>query len=472
MYSRTFEWASEELRSDKKLIMEALVKMSSFPALEFISDSLKKDQEFISKMIEQNPILMDGASEYNINFIKEAIRKGLKKFPPKKVAVVDRKEMLEKFKKKEIEFWDLPEKFKKDDEFCLIAIQRSLNIMQEIGPNLSREMIIKAVREASFLAFYHADENLKKDKLLIGRLIKIDPHVLLFADKEVRKDRTIISDAVKLDVETLNYATNDILKDVQFVQKIKSTGGSKDSKNHKEVILLALSYAPEIAAIIPLSLKKNKEFMLQAINAGGSEVLHHLHESLKDDKEFILKAIKSIEYCSMLAECLPESLLSDKEIVLAVVEKDPGSFNHFKNLSDIPFTREMILKVVKESASAYKGIPEEFKKDKEIALETMKGGLAYLISKVPDELKKDREFILKCSQENPEVVRYCIDDFRFDSEFCLQAIRLNGCVLGKVLIDKTREMEIEAVKQNGFFLPSSEILGELLKIRMEHFNSI
>ena len=79
-------------------------------------------------------------------------------------------------------------------------------------------------------------------------------------------------------------------------------------------------------------------------------------------------------------------------------------------------SRELVLEAVKKDAYALEFVSDEFKRDHEIVLASIKSMCGCVLEHVSDELKNDREFVLKAIKIDNCVIDFVNPKFRDDPE--------------------------------------------------------
>ncbi|EFC44663.1 predicted protein [Naegleria gruberi] len=479
-YPDTFEYASIEIRSDKQFITDVIVKNDDcFDALNHMSMELKTDWDFILKIIEENSNLLDYANYCDIPFIYMPYEswKESQEYDDEYcndnngVIVYEEKAIEGNYSNNTL----VNDELKTDIDACITCLREEIHgfhtVFQLSKNRENKELIERAVKEVSEIAFFYADEQLKNEKEFILHLIHTNPHVLLFTGKEFRRDKQIVMEAVKIDIETLNYVSGKLLKDEEFLNQAKSIGNYNYQKNYLDIVVDYARHNCCALNELPHTLRKNKDLMLKVMAVcSSSSSMKFVDESLINDKDFILGCIECMSPSALetLDIYLPHGMIQDPPIATSLVVHSPRCYRLLSNLPFISNDRELILKMIKKDASQYPFLLEEFKNDKEITREAVKQSSSNLALS-SDTLKMDKEFILECILLDPESIK--CTNLQYDQNFILQAVKWNGLVL-KYCISNfgmvSNEIEIEAVKQNGFFLPDSQIIAQLVPLRMEY----
>ncbi len=217
---------------------------------------------------------------------------------------------------------------------------------------------------------------------------------------EAQDDTELVRLAVKKNGLALEYASERLRDDYETVMiAVKKEG-------------LSLKFASSI-------LQHNKEIVSAAISCNG-HALKYVPEALRHDRELVLLASS---YC--YAEFIPEEFLSDKEIAMNLIQCDEDAYlrisdelacdldivlaainkyarhDYLKIMMNIPdavwVDKEKVLKIVEIVGEAVAFASDELKKDKEIALVSLKSAI------------RNYNKIISC-----EELGFCVPDFSYE----------------------------------------------------------
>ena len=301
----TFKYASDNLKNNKKLALEA-IKYSEGRAIEYISENLKNDPDIA---------LQAANSKYG--------------------------------------FYSLPDKIKKDRNLVLIAAKNSnISLTEEFKDD--EEIIFQNPKLA-----YQASDRIKSDKNFLLKLIKINKEtnftsgmvgLLEQFSENLKNDREVAKIAIE---SSLPYAFDDIsdkLKDDYDILKLALSKGaginffSKSShKDDVELGLLALKNSTnKNYELFSDNLKSNKKIALLAVETKANNIMF-LPQQLRNDSEIFIKTLKKLrEYdVDKVGQFIGEQLRDNKEF---------------------------FIKMISSQSAFYKYISENLKKDKELAL--------------------------------------------------------------------------------------------------------
>ncbi|MGZ3732343.1 MAG: DUF4116 domain-containing protein, partial [Parachlamydiaceae bacterium] len=190
------EYASEELKNDKEFMLAAVQRYGS--ALQYASEELKSDKEFMLAVVERN-----GSA-----FLQYASEK-LKSDKEFMLAAVQRYGSA-------IEY--ASEKLKSDKEFMLAAVQRYGSAIEYASEELKsdRDFVLAAAVQ-SRLALRYASEELKSDREIVLVALEQSGLALEYASEELKSDREIVLVALEQSGLALEYASEEFKSDREIV---------------------------------------------------------------------------------------------------------------------------------------------------------------------------------------------------------------------------------------------------------------
>lgn len=177
--------------------------------------------------------------------------------------------------------------------------------------------------------------------------------------------------------------------------------------------------------------------------------------ALQQDKELALFALFLNRH---LYQELPDSLKSDKDVVLMALSKDSRfEFGAKAVWCEIPDSlksdKDVALAAVKLMPELYQFLSAELKKDVCIARAALSyQGAVSMYHFLPDELKNDRELALLAAKHNGSAFAFMKEEFKKDEKIALLAVSSKGDII-KVLskdLQKNRKIALAAVKQDPF----------------------
>ncbi len=219
--------------------------------------------------------------------------------------------------------------------------------------------------------------------------------------KKFKADREIVLEAVKKDTYALEYASSELKDDKELVLKALSANDSECSgleytserlRDDEDIILTALEYGDKKYGTDAFEhasrrLQNDKMFLLKALQKGSAS-LEFTGDTLRKNREFIKQAIEIKGNEIMYAD---KGLLDDRELALLALSKGGGFA--FKHLSDrLKDDKELALLAMNSGAGlAFSHVSDRLKDDKELALLAVRRN-GIMINRISDRLKKDEDF--------------------------------------------------------------------------------
>jgi hypothetical protein len=252
-------------------------------------------------------------------------------------------------------------------------------------------------------------EKLKADKDFVLEMVKVNGMVLGRVSDELKVDKDVVMLAVKNNGKA--YAKfeweDETFYDKEIILAAASNGGTPSIINiftlDEEFFDKVFNYRPNIAYNSRIEAErcigqtwKNK------IGQSWADVKKPKRQ-ITGDREFALRGVKKGLVLDV-SLCRQAGLVFDKEIILY----------QLKNCKD---KKEATLSIINHA-------PEEFKVDKEIALEAVKN-TRYVLGKpiLSDELiLSDKEIIMEGMKHSPDALYYASDNLKNDRELLLSAL--------------------------------------------------
>ncbi len=193
------EYASEELRNDRELVLTAVSQDVGIFVLRYVSEELRNDREIVLKAIDSSEyaFLSDATSEY-----------------PDDTSKYISKDLLN------------------DKEIVLKLVKAGGEILIYVGEKMKndKEVVLEAIRNSKgysvdgLLSF--ASEELRSNKEFVLEVVNINGRELEGASEELRNDREVVLEAVKTDGFALGFASEELRNDREIV--LKAIEGEKD----------------------------------------------------------------------------------------------------------------------------------------------------------------------------------------------------------------------------------------------------
>lgn len=285
----------------------------------------------------------------------------------------EEKIFLEKLKKQEVSIDDMDtiKDLKYNREFIYNAIKIEPKIILKSGENILYEF--------------------NNDKENVLKLLKYNPLILQYANEKFKDDIDVVSEAIRKDVDAAVYASERIL-------------------GTKEIVLDLLDIRPGVYKYITDELKNDEEIVFRYLKycnyISPNITYQYITDSLKNNKEFLKKTAERINNYSGIFNIASFELKNDKDFINYFFNEDKEVFK----LLDIDYIEENfnekdIFEIIKEDPLNYKILPQKFKLNHDIGIETIRRledlyadyeDEYYSPSDVLDkELLNDKEFIIK-----------------------------------------------------------------------------
>ena len=473
-----YEYASEELKSNKKSVLEALSVNTDI--VTFISKNLKNDPEIIAKAKSHdlgNPFIintpaktiqtgLDGAFKDNnncldlriINFQNDAKRNILDNL--KKIHAYNEKDhnsqMAEELEEGTMQYLELLDKppFDSDREIALACVQANLRYSIDIDEwfeNLSKELrsdkeIVLMALDRNYHCIEHVGEELLGDREVILQGINscndndCDDYAepgwaFSYASKALRADRSLLELALPVFGAALNYASKDLQLDIDLnKQAIKKSGRAhqyestyslesmpKEIQNNKEIILYALEHHVGIDTTkMPEAMLNDREIALAIIKAGSCRGFETLSSELRADFEVAKAAVqvdgKNLQHVS-------KTLKSDPEIVSTALHSTFGSVEFVSRDCEILSNKSEIMKILKKNHPG---------KDQNTGyLYWSKSCWSYadensVFRHLDKKLREDKDIVLAALPYHCPVLSWTSKKLKDDREVVLAAIKHSG----------------------------------------------
>lgn len=186
--------------------------------------------------------------------------------------------------------------------------------------------------------------SIRDDEDTVMMAVESDGLSLKFASDRLKADRNIVLAAINDGASSIEYA-HDSLKDCKdfAIAAINENCNSfqymsSKLKDDYDVALAAVSEEIHNIRYVSDNLKKNRDIVLAALCSCDDspeiyceetkESLQYCCNVFKDDKEMALAAVRQAPHSLRI---LPESMQSDKDVILAAIYKCVDDLNHLEN---------------------------------------------------------------------------------------------------------------------------------------------
>ena len=198
---------------------------------------------------------------------------------------------------------------------------------------------------------------------------------------------------------------------------------AEELKEDREIVLAAVGHDKRGWACIyenlPEKYRSDKEITVAAVRCYGYN-LRFASDEMKADREVVGYAVDNYGWALTYS---PEDLRNDKELILQAVK---SCWNYYEEglSEEQKKDREIVLAALKSSWRAWEYVPEEFKHDKEIALEYVRSGGKYGL---PKELEGDYDIAMEWANQGEDKCLWCADDkWNNDRVIVMTCVSKNG----------------------------------------------
>ena len=477
-YSLQYEHVSDTLKTDKDFLLE-IVSLDAF-CLEFFSEELKQDEQIVLAAAKHfgDAALEFGAEKFktNKNIITEAVKSSGKALSfLAENEKNDKNLVITAVKHHGYALQYAPEQLQNDKDVVIAAItavDQYSNTLQYASEELrnDKDVVITAVGHNGN-ALQYASEELQNDKDVAMAALINSTEAFEYVSERLQSDKEFILHAIgQKDVDAVDddldsYISDNIPEKLKsekdFVLQMVSVNGmalgcvSDELKVDKEVVTLAVKNNGKAYAHFEWEDETfyDKEIILAAASKGGTPSVIPIFTLDEEFFDKIFNYLPSIAYKSRIsAERCVESgqtwknkigqswadvkkpkrqITGDREFALRGVKKGLVLDVFLCREAGIVFDKEIILHQLKHCIDKKEATlriinhaPEEFKVDKEIALEAVKNTWeALLPHNISNELiLSDKEIIMEGMKHSPNALYYASDNLKNDRELLLSAL--------------------------------------------------
>jgi RNA binding exosome subunit len=474
-YSLPYEHVSDTLKTDKDFLLE-IVSLDAF-CLEFFSEELKQDEQIVLAAAKHfgDAALEFGAEKFktNKNIITEAVKSSGKALSfLAENEKNDKNLVITAVKHHGYALQYASEELRNDKDVVITAVGHNGNALQYASEELQndKDVVITAVGHNGN-ALQYASEELQNDKDVAMAALINSTEAFKYISERLQSDKEFILHAIgQKDVDAFDddldsYISDNIPEKLKsekdFVLQMVSVNGmalgcvADELKVDKEVVTLAVKNNGKAYAHFEWEDETfyDKEIILAAASKGGTPSVIPIFTLDEEFFDKIFNYLPSIAYESRIsAERCVESgqtwknkigqswadvkkpkrqITGDREFALRGVKKGLVLDVFLCREAGIVFDKEIILYQLKNcldkkeaTLSIINHAPEEFKADKEIALEAVKN-TRYVLGKpfLSDELiLSDKEIIIEGMKHSPDALYYASDNLKNDRELLLSAL--------------------------------------------------
>lgn len=169
--------------------------------------------------------------------------------------------------------------------------------------------------------------DLKETKTFWKAAVSVNPYTLKYAPLLFKKDKDIVLSALCSHGELLEFADESLRNDPEIIlEAIHQIIYRREARNpemishlipyqmimDKTFLLNAVKDYPRIFELVPMDIRSDSEFMLQIIKISDGLIIQYAAPELQSDRQFIVEAAKINEG---ILRWLPENLKDDNELI-------------------------------------------------------------------------------------------------------------------------------------------------------------
>ncbi|EFC40983.1 hypothetical protein NAEGRDRAFT_80892 [Naegleria gruberi] len=314
------------MQSDEEIVLEATRQMTF--AFRFASEVLKKDYQFIKKVVSVNGMVL----EY------------------------------------------LNEEFKGDIDIVKLAICQNGLSLRYVAHFNDDEELVKLAINSNGLALGYASERMKSNIQIVKQAIKQNSCAIEYAstellelNPEIQQYSESIANQEKSPNMRLHNDSKVLYRDTQNLKFI--TG---QMKGDIEFALKVLKQNNKVFQEFPQKLQENKEFVIQALKQEHPDQILNLYsqlsETLKSDVDILCESIKINP--SVIGQA-PDNVFSDREFIHTLVKLNGFSLCYLKPFIK-PSDRELALSAIRQNGLALMFCSNRWKFNAEMIIEAVK----------------------------------------------------------------------------------------------------
>ena len=190
------------------------------------------------------------------------------------------------------------ERLKNDRYVTLVAVKQDGSSLEYASERLKndRDVVLIAVKESGY-ALEYASNELKDDYDIVLTAVKRSGSALRYASKRLKNNYNIVIEAVTKEGDVLSEVSEEMRNNKSIVQvSIQKNGNnlrfaSESLKNDPEVVLEAIKQDPGYFVHAGREIKNNRNFIAFAAKQ-KIKILYHISDELKKDRNFIFSILK------------------------------------------------------------------------------------------------------------------------------------------------------------------------------------
>lgn len=446
----------EELQDDYDINLQAAIIGKEY--LWNLSKELRHNKDFILDLIKNNYsrdlyAYIDSELKKDVDIFKECLkRKDDFKWGISYVLSGNRDLMIEAMKIHDI-YPHIKEHYQLDKEIVGIHLENNPGDFTTLKKSMKnyfshpkrKDFLINLLKKSkSNLQLVYCDltDTLKEDLDVIDVLLNASPYNFNYLPSTLREDKAFTVYAInKYDITEIH---NNFKEDKEIVEKIIEKHGNKihnfkKFQNDAEIVKLAINTYPK-ADIIPNDLLSNKEIILLLLNKDASNAQKILERfPVYSDDYDVMKIC--VEHDGSLLKYSTE-LKNNKELseiaLASTGDFDLVSLDHLKNKS-------IVLQLLNNKDNCKKAVRNKeflmlYKNDKGIAekiIEVEPNNLSYF-----PELKADKNFIEIAINKGLKEIKVIDPALYFDKELSVQFTQLNISNYGLLPLQIKNDYEV------------------------------
>jgi hypothetical protein len=281
---------NKNILNDKKLFLKLAKIFSS--TFKFASDILKSDKEYVLKLLQSgcdiyeyiNPKLY-GDKQITLVAVKQPRYNSNLKYANKKL--------------------------KNNKQIVLESVQNNGRALKYASNALKddRQIVLEAAK-CDPRALVYASKRIKNDKKIMWEAIRQDGRAFEYASNQIKSDKKFVLEALKSYPYSLLYADKNMMKNKDIVLYF--------FKSLKKNEYLATSYHNILMKIHP-SLLDDEKIMLEAVKKNGM-YLQYASKMLKGNQRIAMQAVSTN---GMALKYVDKELLENKEIIAMALKNNP-----------------------------------------------------------------------------------------------------------------------------------------------------
>lgn len=383
LYGDNLEFASDRLKNDKHIVIEAINHSANGCALRYASDEVRNDKKMVLDIMNEkrNSDILSYASD-QLRDDKQFVSQVLQQYSDT--------------------LWKVSPRLKQDNELLEQAIASG------DGP---RVIPFEALSKESVMASLKAVDSNKNHFRSV-----MDGGAIVYStdNEEQQKIKQEILDDDEIILESLKYDTFGLYK------------ASERLKSDKSFMLRATSVNPMSLDFASDEVKNDKEFMLSLCNE-NCDALKYASDRLLQSRDFMKNAISINPQAVKYADAEMQRSLNGGRIFSNAIEKDPSVIQYIDTtiLDESAYNQEACLQAIEKDDKAWKYIPESLSKQKSFMRQAIERN-PQVFKHIEQDIAMDKNFAMTCIRNNPEAVKYLPRRLQYDDEFIKEAIIQRG----------------------------------------------